>query len=124
MVEVVVAPAAAAAVDDRSFESALRDDSVLRGAAELLLTLRDFDLRLVARLSLPLDDDDDELELDDDDDDELEREPELRDEELLSDELIRGTVVKQYRWGEGVRITQMDDTEREREERIGAGKGN
>lgn len=46
-------------------------------------------LRLVARRSLSLSDDDDDEELDDVDEDELEldREPELRDDELLSDEL-------------------------------------
>lgn len=74
----------AAVVDDRSFESFRV--SVLR--AGLLLTLRDLVLRFTARRSLPLLDEDDELELDDDDEDELDRDPELRDDELLSDELI------------------------------------
>lgn len=74
----------AAAVDDLSLES-LRV-SVLR--TELLLTLRDLDLRFTARRSLPLLDDDEELELELDDEDELDLEPELRDDEL-SDELIK-----------------------------------
>lgn len=80
--------------DERSLVAALGDDrsfdsfrvSVLR--TELLLTLRDLDLRFTARRSLPLLDDDDELELDDDEEDELDLEPELRDDEL-SDELIK-----------------------------------
>lgn len=45
-----------------------------------------FVLRLARRPPSLLDDDDDD-ELDDDDDDELDRDPELRDDELLSDEL-------------------------------------
>lgn len=71
-------------VDDRSFDSFRV--SVLR--VELLLTLRDLDLRFTARRSLPLLEEDDELELEDDDDDELDLDPELRDDEL-SDELIK-----------------------------------
>lgn len=53
----------------------------------LLLWVRVFDLRFVRR-SPPLLDDVDELVLEDDELDELDREPELRDEELLSDELV------------------------------------
>lgn len=66
----------------RSFDS-LRASPFAVG---LLLRVRVFDLRF-ARRSPPLLDDDEELLLDDDELDELEREPELRDDELLSDEL-------------------------------------
>lgn len=66
----------------RSFES-FRTSPFVTG---LLLRVRDLDLRF-ARRSLPLLDDDEELDDDDEELDELDRDPELRDEELLSDEL-------------------------------------
>lgn len=61
---------------------------VLREATGDLLAERDLDLlRLVARRSLSLLDDEELLLLDDEDDEDEEREPELRDDELLSEEL-------------------------------------
>lgn len=66
----------------RSFDS-LRTSPFAVG---LLLRVRVFDLRFVRR-SPPLLDEVEELDDDDDELDELEREPELRDDELLSDEL-------------------------------------
>lgn len=66
----------------RSFDS-LRTSPFAIG---LLLWVRVLDLRL-ARRSPPLLDEVEELVLDDDELDELEREPELRDDELLSEEL-------------------------------------
>lgn len=61
---------------------------VLREVTGDLLAERDLDLlRLVARRSLSLLDDDELLLLVDEDDEDDEREPELRDDELLSDEL-------------------------------------
>lgn len=67
----------------RSFESLPTSPPLAIG---LLLWVRVFDLRFVRR-SPPLLDDDEELVLEDEELDELEREPELRDDELLSDEL-------------------------------------
>jgi hypothetical protein len=62
-------------------------DSLRASLLAIGLLLRGvFDLRFVRR-SAPLLDEDDELLLEDDELDELERDPELRDEELLSDEL-------------------------------------
>lgn len=62
---------------------------VLREATGDLLSERDLVLllRLVARRSLSLLDEDELLLLDDDDEEDDEREPELRDDELLSEEL-------------------------------------